>query len=167
LPPPEERFHIGPTCDVAVYRTAAVPLVWLALPIHDGDDLALPLRLPASHPALHRGEGAADGDRLVATGAPGPVVWGPSLALPRGAYRVTWRGHAIASPGQLTFTVVADGAADVLARATVDPAAAGPGAATLVELTFATDRTRDRVEVVVVSGGGARIALDEVVIERR
>ena len=167
LPPPEERFHIGPTCDVAVYRTAAVPLAWLALPIHDGDELALPLRLPASHPALHRGEGAADGDRLVATGAPGPVVSGPSLALPRGAYRVTWRGHAIASPGRLTFTVMADDGADALARATVDPAAAGPGAATRVELTFATDRTRSGVEVVVVSGGGARIALDEVVIDRR
>lgn len=167
LPPPEERFHIGPTCDVAVYRTAAVPLAWLALPIHDGDELALPLRLPASHPALHRGEGAADGDRLVATGAPGPVVSGPSLALPRGAYRVTWRGHAIASPGQLAFTVVADDGTDVLARATVDPVAAGPGAATRVELSFATDRTRSGVEVVVVSGGGARIALDEVVIERR
>jgi hypothetical protein len=167
LPPPEERFHIGPTYDVAVYRTAAVPLAWLALPIHDGDELALPLRLPASHPALHRGEAAADGDRLVATGAPGSVVSGPSLALPRGAYRVTWRGHAITSPGQLTFTVVADDGADVLARATVDPTAAGPGAATRVELTFATDRTRDGVEVVVVSGGGARVALDEVVIERR
>jgi hypothetical protein len=167
LPPPEERFHVGPTYDVAVYRTAAVPLVWLALPIHDGDELALPLRLPASHPALHRGEGAVDGDRLVATGAPGTVVWGPSLALPRGAYRVTWRGQAIASPGQLMFSVVADGAADVLARATVDPAAAGPGAATRVELTFATDRTRDRVEVVVASEGGARVALDEVIIDRR
>lgn len=167
LPPPEERFHIGPTCEVAVYRTADVPLAWLALPIHDGDELALPLRLPASHPALHRGEGAADGDRLVATGAPGPVVSGPWLALPRGAYRMTWRGHAIASPGQLTFTVVADGGADVLARATVDPAAAGPGAATRVELSFATDRTRNGVGLVVVSGGGARIALDEVVIDRR
>lgn len=167
LPPPEERFHIGPTCDVAVYRTAAVPLDWLALPIHDGDELALPLRLPASHPALARGEGAVDGDRLIATGAPGPVVSGPSLALPRGAYRVTWRDHAITSPGRLTFTVVADDGADVLARATVDPAAAGPGAATRVELTFATDRTRNGVEVVVVSGGGARVALDEVVIDRR
>ena len=167
LPPPEERFHIGPTCDVSVYRTAAVPLVWLTLPIHDGNELALPLRLPASHPALHRGESTADGDRLVATGAPGSVVSGPSLALPRGAYRVTWRGHAITSPGRLTFLVVADDGADVLARATVDPVAAGPGAATRVELSFATDRTRDGVEVVVVSGGGARVALDEVVIERR
>lgn len=167
LPPPEERFHIGPTYDVAVYRTAAVPLAWLALPIHDGDELALPLRLPASHPALHRGEAEADGDRLIATGAPGTVVAGPSLALPRGAYRVTWRGHAIASPGQLTFTVEADGGADVFARATVDPAAAGPGAATRVELAFATDRTRDGVGFVVVSGGGARVALDEVVLERQ
>ena len=166
LPPPEERFHLGPTYDVAVYRTAAVPLAWLALPIHDGDELALPLRLPASHPALHRGEATAEGDRLVATGAPGPVVSGPYLALPRGAYRVTWRGHPITSPGQLTFTVVADSGADVLAHATVDPAA-GPGAETRVELPFATDRTRHEVEVVVRSGGGARIALDEVVLERR
>jgi hypothetical protein len=167
LPPPEERFHIGPTCDVAVYRTAAVPLAWLALPIHDGDELALPLRLPVSHPALVRGEGSVDGDRLVATGAPGPVASGPSLALPRGAYRVTWRGHAITSPGRLTFLVMADDGTDVLARATVDPAAAGPGAATRVELSFATDRPRNGVEVVVVSGGGARVALDEVVIDRR
>jgi hypothetical protein len=94
-------------------------------------------------------------------------VSGPSLTLPRGAYRVTWHGHAITSPGQLTFTVVADVGADVLARATVDPTAIGPGAATRVELSFATDRPRHRVELVVVSGGGARIALDDVVLERR
>jgi hypothetical protein len=167
LPPPEEWFHIDATSDVAVYRTAAVPLAWLTLPIHDGDELGLPLRLPASHPALRRGEAVADGDRLVATGAPGRVSSGPSLALPRGAYRVTWRGHAIASPGQLTFAVVADGGADVLARTTVDSTAAGPGAATGVELSFMTDRPRSGVEVVVVSGGGARIALDEVVLDRR
>ena len=173
LPAPDERFHIGPTYDVAVYRTAAVPLAWLTLPIHDGDELALPLRLPASHPALVRGEAKPDGDRLVATGVPGSIVSGPALAVPRGAYRVTWRGHAIASPGLLTFMVVAndggDGGdgTDVLARATLDSLAAGPGAATHVELNFATDRTRYGVEVVVISGGGARVALDEVVIERR
>jgi hypothetical protein len=92
---------------------------------------------------------------------------GPALALPRGAYRVTWRGHAITSPGQLTFTVVADDGTDVLARTTVDSAAVAAGAATRVELTFAIDRRRPGVEITVVSGGGARIALDEVVIERQ
>jgi hypothetical protein len=80
---------------------------------------------------------------------------------------VTWRGHAIASPGQLTFTVAADDGTDVLTRTTVDSAASASGAATRVELTFAIDRTRHGVELAVTSGGGARIALDEVVLERR
>lgn len=167
LPAPEERFHVGPNYDVAVFRTDRVPSTWLEMPIRDGDELALPLRLPGNHPALRPAESAADGDRLVATGAPGVVVAGPWLALPPGAYRVTWRGHAIASAGQLTFTVVVDGGADVLARATVDPAAAGPGAATRVALTFATDRMRNGLETLVVSEGGARVALDEMVLERQ
>ncbi|MEO7734510.1 MAG: hypothetical protein ABIY55_26375 [Kofleriaceae bacterium] len=164
LPPPEQRFPFGARFDVAVYRTAAVPLAWLAMPIHDGDELALPLRLTASHPAVQHGAGVVEGDRVVATGAPGSILWGPSLRLPRGGYRVTWRGHAIISPGQVTFRVVADD--EVLARTTLDPALAGLGAPIRVELRFAIDQPRDRVEVVVESGGGARITLDDVTIER-
>jgi len=93
-------------------------------------------------------------------------VSGPELRLPRGAYRVTWRGHAITSPGQLSFEVTADGS-DTLAHTAVDPTAAAPGAATQVELSFAIDRPRNGVELVIMSGGGARLALDEVVLERR
>jgi len=165
LPPPDEQFFFG-RFDVTIYRTAGAPLGWLELPLHDGDELALPLRLPASHPALHRGEVTVDGTRLIATGAAGPIVSGPELRLPRGAYRVTWRGHAITSPGQLSFEVTADGS-DTLAHTAVDPTAAAPGAATQVELSFAIDRPRNGVELVIMSGGGARLALDEVVLERR
>lgn len=166
LPPPAERFHVGPTYEVSVFRTAEVSLAWFELPIHDGDELRLPLRLPATHPAIRRGEVALDAGRLVATGRPGAVVVGPALWLPRGAYRVVWRGSAVASPGDLTFTVATE-LGHVFARATVAPGAIGEDHTTLVELAFTVDRTREAIEFPIVSAGRARVALDEVVLERR
>jgi hypothetical protein len=175
LPPPVERFHVGKTYEISVFRTADVPLAWLELPIHDGDELPLPLRLPATHLALHRGVVAPEAGRLVATGQPGYVVYGPYLKLPRGTYRVVWSGSAItspgaspgASPGELTFTVAADLGQDVLAKATISAGAIGSRRAPLVELSFTLDRARDSVEFPIWSAGGARVALDDVVLERR
>jgi len=167
LPPPAERFHVGPTYEVAVFRTAEVSLAWFELPIHDGDELQLPMQLPAAHPAIRRGEVAVDGGRLVATGTPGVVATGPDLGLPRGAYRVVWHGRAVASTGELTFTVATDVRHDVLARATVPAGSIGKDHTTLVELTFVVDRTGVGVEFPVASAGGARVALDDMVLERR
>lgn len=167
LPPPLERFHVGETYEVSVFRTAEVSLAWLELPIHDGDELRFPLQLPATHLALHRGAVALEADQLVATGQPGYVVFGPYLRLPAGAYRVVWRGSGIASPGDLTFTVAADVGRDVLARTAVPARAIGKDHTTLVELTFVLDRTREALEFPILSAGGARVALDELVIERR
>jgi len=167
LPPPIERFHVGETYEVSVFRTAEVSLAWLELPIHDGDELRFPLRLPATHLAFHRGHVALEAGRLAATGEPGHVLFGPYLRLPAGAYRVVWRGGGIASPGDLTYTVAADLGRDVLARATVPARAIGADPTTLVELTFVTERTRETVEFPILSADGARVALDELVIERR
>lgn len=167
LPAPVERFHVGGTYEVSVFRTAAVSLAWLELPIHDGDELRFPLRLPATHLAFHRGGVALEAGQLVATGEPGNVIFGPYLRLPRGAYRVVWHGSAVASPGELTFTVAADLGRDVLARATVPASAIGKDHATLVELTFSIDRTRETVEFPIQSAGGARVSLDDLVIEQR
>ena len=167
LPPPAERFHVGPTYEVSVFRTAEVSLAWLELPIHDGDELRFPLRLPAGHLALHRGVVALEAGHLVATGQPGYIVFGPYLRLPRGAYRVVWHGSAVASSGDLTFTVAADFGRDVLARANVPAAAIGNDHTTLVELSFVLDRARDTVEFPILSADGARVSLDDVVLEQR
>lgn len=167
LPLPAERFHVGPTYEVSVFRTAEVSLAWFELPIHDGDELHLPLRLPASHLAIRRGEVALDADQLVATGRPGIVVSGPDLRLPRGTYRVVWHGSTVASAGELTFTVATDVRHDVLARATVPANAIGRDHTTLVELTFVVDRAGVGVEFPVVSAGGARVEFDDMVLEPR
>jgi len=167
LPPPAERFHVGETYEVSVFRTALVSLAWLELPIHDGDELRFPLRLPATHLAIHRGAVALEAGQLVATGQPGSVVFGPYLRLPKGSYRVVWRGSGVASPGDLTFTIAADFGHDVLARSTVPAGAIGKDHTTLVELAFAIDRTREAVELPIVSAGGARVSLDDVVLEQR
>ena len=103
--------------------------------------------------------------RLVATGEPGAVVAGPGLAVPAGSYRARFRGRGRASPGRLVFRVEADGGAAVLAQAVVDPVVGG--AELDVELAFALDRTRDDVDLVVVSAGGARLELAELTLARR
>ena len=175
LPPPAERFHIGPTYEVSVYRTTEVSLAWLELPIHDGDELRFPLRLAATHLAFHRGVVAAEPDRLVATGQPGYVVFGPYLRLPRGDYRVAWRGSPIvsggvsggASGGSLTFSVTADASKHVLARSVIATSAIRADHAVLVELAFTVENAREGVEFPIASAGGARVALDELVLERR
>jgi hypothetical protein len=78
-----------------------------------------------------------------------------------------WRGSAVASPGDLTFTVAADLGHDVLVRATIPASAIGKDHTALVELPFVIDRTRETVEFPIVSAGGARVSLDDVVLERR
>jgi hypothetical protein len=167
LPPPLERFAAGRTYEVFVYRTAEASFAWFDLPLPDGELLPLPLRLPAPHLALHRREVALDDSELVATGKPGFVVYGPYLKLPRGDYEVTWTGRGVASPGELTFTVDSDFGQDVLARVVMPASEIGKARAQIVRLSFTIDRMRNAVEFPVFSAGGARVALDDVVLARR
>ncbi|HEX7843712.1 MAG TPA: hypothetical protein VF469_39835 [Kofleriaceae bacterium] len=166
LPAPVERFHVGKTYEISVFRTTDTSLAWFDLPLPDGDHLALPLRLPATHLQLHRGAVAAEAGKLVATGHDGYVVYGPYLRLPKGTYEVVWRGHGVDSPGEITFAVDVRFGQEVLARKSF-PAREIGDRAPLVELSFTLDRMTDVVEFPVFSAGGARIALDELVLEKR
>jgi hypothetical protein len=78
-----------------------------------------------------------------------------------------WTGSGIDSPGELAFTVDADLGKDVLARTTLPASQLGKDRAPLVRLRFTLDRTREVVEFPVSSTGGARVTLDDVVLEKR
>ncbi len=167
LPPAAETFRAGDAYEVHVYPTAGTPLAWLELPLPDNDPAAFPMRIPATHLQLRRGKVAEEGGRLVATGETGPIVYGPYIKLPRGRYTVRWSGNGLASPGEIKLLAIAGGGKEILAERAVLasqlPAAPGP----LPELTFKIGRPRDAVELMVYSQDGGRVALDEVVIERR
>ena len=108
-----------------------------------------------------------DAGRLVATGEPGTVMYGPYLRLPKGDYDARWTGGVVESPGEITFVVTADAGQDELARVVIPASKIGGDRAELAHLRFTLDHARDAVELAVFSVGGARVALDEVVLERR
>jgi hypothetical protein len=167
FPTPVEEFPAGRTYTISVVRTADVSFAWMHLPLPDGDALRFPLRLAATHLAIHRREVALDDGKLVATGKEGFVVYGPYIKMLEGNYDVVWIGSGVDSPGELTFTVDSDLGKDVLARAVVPARAIGKARAELARLSFTLDRTREVVEFPVYSARGARVSLDEVVLERR
>ncbi|HWU87819.1 MAG TPA: hypothetical protein VN253_11115 [Kofleriaceae bacterium] len=167
LPAPAERFRVGDTYDVSVFRTAETPLAWLELPLPDGELARFPLRLPATHLQLRRGQVALEAGRMVATGEQGYVLYGPYMKLPAGHYDVRWTGSGIDSPGYLMFIVAADVGHEELTRVTVAARDLERARTELAHLSFEIGRSRDAVELTVFSQGGARVALDEVVIERR
>lgn len=166
LPPAIELFNVGPVYEVHVYRTAEASPAWLDLPVPDGELATFPLRLPATHLQLRRGGNAAveSGD-VVATGG-GELVRGPYLDLPKGDYQVRWIGNVLASNGNVAFRATARKERDVVAEVIrgVDqlPTARGD----LVTLTFSLPR-RQNVEFPIEILGGAKIALHELVIEKK
>jgi hypothetical protein len=165
LSAPIDSFEVGPTYEVYVFQTTAPNMRWLDLPLPDDDRKAFPLRIPANHLQLRHGNVRLEDNRLVATGEPGAIVYGPYITLPRGRYTVRWVGSVIPSPGEVEF-VVAAGGQDVLAQeslATAQPTSSAP----LVELKFKLTESRKEIEFLVRSGHGGRVSLDEVVIERR
>jgi hypothetical protein len=166
LPPPVETFRVRDVYEVYVYRTADTPLAWLELPLPDNDPTAFPLRVPATHLQLRRGKVVALGRRLIATGETGPMVYGPYIKLPRGRYTVRWTGNGIASRGEVKFLVIAE-AKDILAEQAVlaKDLPAEPGL--LAQLKFRLAEPRGPIEIMVYSQDGGRVALDELVIERR
>lgn len=167
LPPEIEKFSIGKTYEVYVYRTADTSLAWLDLPVPDGELAKFPMRLPATHLQILRGKASVESGDLVATGEPGTVVYGPYLELPAGTYEVSWTGHGLGSGGQISFAATADAGIRVLARFPLD-ANAMPGARTeLVRLSFTLLDARTIVELPIESQQGGRVSLHELVIEKK
>jgi len=168
LGPELERFSVGKTYDVFVYRrTPAMSFEWLELPVTDGELAAFPMHLPAKHLQFVRDtKTTVESGDVVATGEEGTLIYGPYLSLPKGRYEVSWIGNAVESGGQVEFRAT-QGGRKVLATSTVDAKAFPRGRAELVRLSFKLVRPRDGIEFTVASTGGARLALHELVIERK
>lgn len=165
LPPPIDRFRAGPSYEVLVFRTAEMTKPWLALPMADGELARFPWRIPATHLQMARGESIVDGDRVIGTGTPGTVIYGPYIALPRGRYELVWYGAGMDTPGDLEFSVRSNGAETVIARVT-QPARALPRAGELVRIPFTLKRLREGIEFLVRTTGGGRVALEHLEIVR-
>lgn len=170
LPTEIERFHVGDTYEVHVFRTRDVSLAWLDLPIPDRELATFPIRVPASHLQIRRGNVKLEAGELVATGEPGTVVYGPYIDLPKGDYVATWIGSGVESTGQLVFgilgTPLGSGRRRLLPQITVDAATVSRTRSDLVRFPFKAKRAMAGVEVVVETSGGARVSLHELVIER-
>ncbi|MGE0867997.1 MAG: sulfatase [Kofleriaceae bacterium] len=125
-----------------------------------------PLTIVATSGQLKRGSVRAEANRLVATGEEGALVYGPYIQLPRGAYELRWEGSRIKSPGHLAFSVKADGGREVLAQVEVQSNERSRDPIELVRIPFVLDRQRSLIEFAIASGGGARVALDQLVLEK-
>jgi hypothetical protein len=137
-----------------------------ALAQGDEPDAELPLRLSATNLRLRRGNVTVDGEAAIATGVPGPVLYGPYVKLGAGSYAVRWRGRGLAAPGKLSFSVRADSGGEILARTMIEASALAETEGDLARLSFALDRLRYEVELVIESGDGARVSITEVVLEK-
>ena len=171
LPPPVDRFQVGPTYDVTVFRTADAAMQWLELPIPDGPDARFPLDIAATHLQMRRGAAVVEGTAVMATGTPGMVIDGPGIALTRGRYELVWIGRGLDTPGELTCSVRTRGGGIVLAHAEVvakDLAKDLRGApGELCRLELVLNRTRPGLDARVETTGGARVTLERLVIRRR
>lgn len=165
FPPPEERFEVAGYFDVRVFRTVDVAPDWLAPPLEDGDNLRFPLHIAATHPQMSPVNARIEGDHLVATGDAGTVVFGPYVRLPKGEYVVRWLGAPIPSEGEAAFDVTARSGKVTLARSGSPVGALRSGE--LARLDFSLAEATPSIELRVFSSGGAKLRLDEAVIERR
>lgn len=170
MPSEIERFHVGETYEVHVFRTQDTPLAWLDLPILDRELATFPIRIPATHLQLRHDNVALESGELVATGAPGTVVYGPYLDLPKGEYTATWIGDGIGSTGRITFSVTGApsgrGRRKLVPQVTLEAHAIPRGRSELVRFAFSAKRPVAGVEVAVESADGGRVSLHELVIER-
>jgi hypothetical protein len=164
--PPVEKWSVGDTYEVYVYRTADAPLAWLELPLRENDRSAFPMHIAATHLQMKRANATVEAGRLVATGEGGTIIFGPYIKLPRGSYTVRWYGNGIASPGRIQFFVAAEGK-DVLAAGSYAVAELPTAPGEIARLRFKLQESRPAIEFAVRSEAGGRVALDEVVIERR
>lgn len=162
---PVERFSVGDTFFVSVFRTADVSDRWLLPPLPEPERLRFPLRVEASHPQVRVGDHATlEGGKIVANGEEGVLSFGPYVDLPAGDYRLRWIGAPLNDAGELGFDVTATGAARQLAEKSIamNSIAAGGGGEgdrTIVELSFRLPKRTSGVELRTFSRGGARVAL--------
>ncbi len=166
LGPELERFAVGGTYDIYIYRTADTDMDWLELPIRDGDDAVFPMHLAAKHLQLIHDKAVLAGGDLVATGEPGTIVYGPYIALPQGTYDISWIGSGVESTGEIDFVVTATGGPTFLARAKVDASKLDRGRSEVVRMRVKLATRRNNIEAIATNHGGARIALHELVIEK-
>ncbi|HTR49087.1 MAG TPA: hypothetical protein VMJ10_00190 [Kofleriaceae bacterium] len=169
LPKELERFSVGDTYMVYVFRTEAASTAWLDLPIPDGDAATFPIRLPATHLQIRRAHVAVSADDLIATGEQGTLVYGPYVDLPKGHYTATWIGNGMESVGQITFhitSLVHDGPHRLLASVTRDAKDISRTRSELVRFSFDLKHAQRGVELQIESVGGARVSLHELVIDR-
>ena len=175
---PIDSFVVGDFFHVSVWRTKDISVGWLALPLPDGEQIQFPLHLRATHIQLSRGhvtEDAEHADRITATGEDGVLVYGPYIQLPKGDYRLRWTGVGIDSPGDLHFDVAVRGGkvvveqnADATALAKTAPPAAAPApAGDLIHLDFSLPTDSPAFEARIYSRGGAKVTLDELILEKR
>ncbi len=170
LPNELERFHVGDTYEVHVFRTQDTSPVWLDLPILDRELATFPIQIPATHLQIRRENVTLVSGELVATGQPGTVVYGPYIDLPKGDYVATWIGSGIESTGQITFGVTGTpsggGRRRLAPPVTLEAPTIPRGRSELVRFAFTAKRPVAGIEVSVESAGGARVSLHELVIER-
>lgn len=167
LPPETERFNVGKTYEVYVYRTADTSPAWLDLPLPDGELATFPMRLPATHLQLLRDKVAVESGSLVATGEPGTVLYGPYITLPKGDYDVSWSGQRVNSGGEIAFAVTAEGGSKVLANRAFAANTMARDRAELVRLSFTLDHAMDGIEFTIQSTAGGRISVHELVLEKK
>jgi hypothetical protein len=169
LPTELQRFTVGKTYEIYVFRTDDASTAWLDLPIPDGELATFPLHVPATYLQLRRDKAVVESGDLAATGEPGTVVYGPYIELPKGAYTATWTGNGIESPGQIVFYVTGaerDAWRNLAAPITREAIQIPKETGELVRLPFTLKRAARGVEFKVESRDGARVALHELVVER-
>ncbi len=171
LPAPTERFTVGSFFDVSVYETGKVSLDWMDIPVADGENLRLPLHMNAAFPQLRRVKGEPAGDRVVATGEEGCVVFGPYMELPKGRYVMRWIGSVEGTSGDVGFDVLVKspitGKPEMVVERAASVAALPHGApGELIRLQLDFKSPAHDFEARVFSRGGAKVTLDELVLDR-
>jgi hypothetical protein len=135
-------------------------------PLPNGGLVRFPLNLRAEHGLLRRGIAcASDGDGVRSNGEDGTVLFGPYIGVPAGEYRLRWFGRILAPSGTVIFDVAAGGksiAEQPIALREVNAERTG-----LVVLDFTLREMARDLETRVFAHDGARLQLDELVIEQR
>jgi hypothetical protein len=167
LPPPVDRFRVGPTYEVAVFPTAGAPMQWLHLPLVDGPAARFPMEIGATHLQIRPGEAIVEGAAVVATGTPGTVISGPNIALPKGTYELVWMGRGLDAPGEIAFSARVRRGHLVLARVQVLAKDLPRDPGELIRLAFRLNGARAGIDFLVETSGGGRIELQQLVIRQR
>ena len=172
FPAPVDRFTVGSFFDVSVYETAQVSLDWLDIPVADGENLRLPLHMNAAFPQLRRVKGEAVGAAVAATGEEGCVVFGPYMELPRGRYLLRWTGSVDGMNGEVDFDVTIKnsitGKPDVIMTRSIAAVGSPHGhTGELIRMELDFKAPVHDFEARVFSRAGAKVILEELVLERR